>query len=364
MVADMIAPTRPVGRRAGLVRLGVLAGSLALGALLGAIPAGMPSGGAWAQDRQIKGLVDRVDRLQRELSTLQRQVYRGEPPQPPETAPLPGTPSTPEDLGTTATARIELRLSQLEAQIRQLTGEVEEMSYRQGQIRGQIDKLAADMDLRLQLLEQGGAGQALGAGPVGGAPGQLAARPPGSAPPAPDDASPRILGTVPAEDVQAMRPAPVKPASPAASQGPIAGGDTQTAAAYALQGVTPDEQYQAAFNLLSQANYGEAELALRGFVEQNPDHALAGNAKYWLGETYYVRQDYQQAAITFAEGFQQYPDNTKAPDNLLKLGMALSALGSKADACGTFAELLKRYPDAAVTIQQRAKQERQRLGCS
>ena len=137
----------------------------------------------------------------------------------------------------------------------------------------------------------------------------------------------------------------------------------QGAQDYALQGGNAEEQYRHAFGLLSQANYGEAELALRAFVQANPDDPLAGNAQYWLGETYYVRQDFQQAAITFAEAYQRYPDNSKAPDNLLKLGMSLSALGSNSDACGTFAELLKRYPNAAVTIKQRANQERERLGC-
>jgi tol-pal system protein YbgF len=140
-------------------------------------------------------------------------------------------------------------------------------------------------------------------------------------------------------------------------------GGQESAAAYTLVGTTPEEQYKYAFGLLSQANYGEAELALRSFVDQNPNDRLAGNAKYWLGETFYVRQDYQQAAVTFAEAYQEYPGSAKAPDNLLKLGMSLSALGSQSDACGTFVELLKRYPEAAVTILQRAKQERQRLSC-
>src|SRR3546814_4312161 len=65
-----------------------------------------------------------------------------------------------------------------------------------------------------------------------------------------------------------------------------------------------------------------------------------------LGETYYVRGNYQQAAVTFAEGFETYPDNSKAPDNLLKLGMSLASLGSTQDACGTFTVLLDRYADA------------------
>ena len=97
---------------------------------------------------------------------------------------------------------------------------------------------------------------------------------------------------------------------------------------------TPQQQYDYAFGLLRQANYAGAEEAFSAFLVENPDHTLAGNAKYWLGETYYVRGNYQQAAVTFAEGFESYPDNSKAPDNLLKLGMSLASLGSTQDEIG------------------------------
>ncbi len=372
MAEQMIAPAlppvprlrRPLGARFPLGARSLGLACILAGALSWIAPASAP-----AQDSQVQGLVDRVERLQRELQTLQREVYRGEaPPAAVGTAdPVKDTSSGPS-MNTVIAARIELRISQLEAQLRELTGQIEEASYRQTQLRGMIDKLAADTDLRLQQtdlrlqrLEQGGAGMASAA-----AAGQVA----GTAPdqgqdtmlgqPLSGGGAARTLGTVPVEDLQALQSGQVERASPAE---PAPAAESQSATAYVLPGESPQEQYKNAFGLLSQANYVEAELALRAFVEQHADDPLAGNAKYWLGETYYVRQDYQQAAITFAEAYQQYPDNSKAPDNLLKLGMSLSALGSKSDACGTFAELLKRYANAAVTIKQRANRERQRLGC-
>jgi tol-pal system protein YbgF len=368
MTNDMIAPnslpswtlSRTRSKRLA-VRLGAAAllFALALGASIG-----MPAPAALAQDARVQGLIDRIDRLQREMQTLQRAVYRGENPPPAEPAPLASGAgaSGSGDLETTAAARLALRLSQLESQMRELTGLIEESNHRQTQLREQIDKLAADSDLRLRQLEQNAglapnvtglpAGQAQpGAGQGGTA---MLGQPQGTAT---TGGGTNVLGTVPAQDLAAMQsgqaPAGAAPAAPG----------QQSAQAYALKGSTVEEQYQNAFSLLSQANYGEAELALRAFVDEHPDDPLAGNAKYWLGETYYVRQDFQQAAITFAEAYQRYPDNSKAADNLLKLGMSLSALGSNDDACGTFAELLKRYPNAPVTVQQRAKQERQRLNC-
>ena len=291
--------------------------------------AGLASGEAvWAQDANTQAMIDRIDRLQRELVTLQRQVYKGEAPPALAAAGTSG-------ITTTAAARIEQRLSQFEAELRMLTGQVEEAVYRNNQLRERLERLATETDFRLLQLEQ--------------------APRPEAAPGVAGTGQPRVLGTVSQADLEALRSQPVESASPAAQQAAAPG--------YALAGETPEEQYRHAFGLLSQANYGEAELALRTFVELNPQDPLAGNAKYWLCETFYVRQDYQQAAVTFAEAYQEYPNSGKAPDNLLKLGMSLSALGSKPDACGTFVELLKRYPKAAATVIQRAKQERQRLAC-
>ena len=99
-------------------------------------------------------------------------------------------------------------------------------------------------------------------------------------------------------------------------------------APYALQGTTPDEQYQFAFDLMRQTKYADAERALSTFVDEYPDHPLAGNASYWLGETYYVRKDYSNAAQTFAETFKKFPQSGKAPDSLLKLGMIDEAEGT------------------------------------
>ena len=49
------------------------------------------------------------------------------------------------------------------------------------------------------------------------------------------------------------------------------------------------------------------------FLEKHPQDDLASNAQYWLGETYYVRKNYQDAAFAFAEGYQRYPESRKAP---------------------------------------------------
>lgn len=353
---------RPLGR-ALLRAVGVmtLVGGVSMFALLSG-PAPLA-----AQD----SLNAQVERLQRELTALQRQVYRGEAP--PAGA---ATAVTGGELSGTQAARIELRLSQFESELRALTGQVEQFGFRINQVGKRLDNLVADVDLRLQNLEQrvnGGAAVsdasgatglgATGAGTVaaGDVGSNASAAAGGQAPQS--GGAPGTLGVIDQGDLQRFQDNQTVGGGAAPAQ-PGAAGAAQTAAAGATAGGTPQEQYSRAFSLLRQAQYNEAEQALSAFVEQYPEDPLAGNAKYWLGETYYVRGDYQQSAVIFAEGYQQYPDNSKAPDNLLKLGMSLGALGNTADACGTFAELLKRYPDAAATVQRRTKQEQERYTCS
>jgi TolA-binding protein len=82
-----------------------------------------------------------------------------------------------------------------------------------------------------------------------------------------------------------------------------------------------------------------------------------------LGESYYVREDYNQAALVFVEGYQSSPYGGKAPDNLLKLGMSLSRLSRGEEACATFQELNEKFPEVLGSIKARAQKEWQKAGC-
>jgi tol-pal system protein YbgF len=115
--------------------------------------------------------------------------------------------------------------------------------------------------------------------------------------------------------------------------------------------------------IVKQRKYGEAERVLRSFIDNNPKHALASNAHYWLGRTYFVRADFENAAFAFAEGFQKFPEAEKAPANLLNLGMSLARLGKNREACTTYTRLLRTYKDAEDSIKRRITRERQRAKC-
>jgi tol-pal system protein YbgF len=123
------------------------------------------------------------------------------------------------------------------------------------------------------------------------------------------------------------------------------------------------DQYNFALGLIKQADYPAAEEAFKSFVRQHPNDALAGNAQYWLGETYYQREKYADAATAFAEGYKRYPKGAKAADDLLKLGMSLARANQKQNACITLVQLDRDFPNPGNGIRERAKDEKKKLGC-
>ncbi len=304
----------PIPRR----RLAAVA-TIALLALTGAAPA--------LGQSDTRELVNRLQRLENDVQTLNREVFRGGA----GNAGRPSSGSPPAMSGNIA-ADFEVRLQRLEADMQALTGRYEEAAYQVTQLREQLAKSQADLEFRLNRLEQGQAG-GLSATPASAAPATAEAGK--TAAPAPGQPAPHTA----------------EPAAPAPTANSLPSGNDQT-------------QYEYAFNLLRQADYAAAEKAFSQFLSVNPTSTLAGNAQYWLGETLYVRGKYKEAAVAFAEGYQKYPKSNKAPDSLLKLALALSAMKANEDSCAALGELGKRYKDtASPAIMRRADAEKNRLKC-
>ena len=127
---------------------------------------------------------------------------------------------------------------------------------------------------------------------------------------------------------------------------------------------SPTHQFNHAFGLVKQADYPGAETALKAFLHDHPNDPLAGNAQYWLGETYYARNKYPEAAAAFAEGYKRYPKGPKAADGLLKLAMALARADQKKNACVVLTQLDQAFPHPGGAIRDRAAAEKKRVGCS
>jgi len=302
-------------------------------------------------------IIDRLNRIERDVSDLKRQFYRGEVPPPGEAAA-----ETREGPSSTLLADHESRLGRLEEEIRNLTGMVEEAQHSVRQVSDRLDKLVADIDYRLRTIEENLANdQAAGAGAAAQSPPPAAEGSAARPAPGEDDLAAEgggdgerptgVLGTIPFD------------ADVTSGAGEAAEDAPESEVAALPGGAGPQEKYDHAFSLMQRADYAGAQAAFDAFLQEHPDHQLASNAHYWLGETHYVRSEFEQAAIAFMEGYRAAPEGNKAPDSLLKLGLTLDKMGDKADACATLDKLLGDFPAAPATVRGRAEQEQRNLGC-
>ncbi len=306
-------------------------------ALIGACGLMLAAPASQAQIFDLQTMQQELNALRADMADLQRYVYSGQGGISAEALEASGI--TVQPLDTTSGfapgqegASAQVRLSQLEERMRTLTGQIEELQFAQRQQAQRIEQLITDVDLRLAALEGGAAGAATGG--VAAATG--------------------TTGTT--SDVV------VGETTTVIDDGAVVTTETASVGATLPPGSEMD-QYNYAFSLLRQADYDAAEAAFQEFLTMHPNGDLSGNAYYWLGETFYVRNNFQQAAINFLKGYQQFPESSKAPDNLLKLGVTLSRLGKTAEACATFAELDRKFPNAPQNMRDKAAQESAAAGC-
>jgi tol-pal system protein YbgF len=106
--------------------------------------------------------------------------------------------------------------------------------------------------------------------------------------------------------------------------------------------------YGAAFDSLKAGDYVASARGFHAFLEAYPNATLAPNAWYWLGESYYVTQNYPLAAQSFDTLLTHFPESNKAPDALLKLGYAQLEMGRRAEGERTLRDVMARYPGGDV----------------
>jgi tol-pal system protein YbgF len=301
-------------------------------------------------------------------------------------------------LGVPATARaqtsesdIVVRLDQLQSDMRRLTGEIEQLQYRNQQLEQIVRQLQE---------ERGGAPARPGVAAPAPAPvpGRRSdAFDPNVTPNAPG--APQNLGTLSSNTGGAYPtpPAPIPaapPTAPAQIGAPLdistmpanPGNDTTVASGptnpppqqpprnppAAIPGqqlatlppsASPRDEFDLAYGYVLRKDYALAEQAFRDFLRKYPSDRMAGEAQFWLGESLFQSKNYQSAAEAFVTMTKKYPQNPKQPDTLLRLGESLAALKQKDLACVTLAEIGKKYPHAAANVKAAVEREQKRVHC-
>ncbi|MDG9930801.1 MULTISPECIES: tol-pal system protein YbgF [unclassified Pseudomonas] len=216
---------------------------------------------------------------------------------------------------TSAQGQLFMQLQQMQDEIAQLRGLVEEQQNEIQRLKQESLARYQDLDSRLQ----------------GGAAGAQA-----PAQNSPADGAINAAGT---------------PAAPA-QQAPAASNEPADPANEKLY-------YDAAFDLIKAKDFPKASQAFEGFLRKFPQSQYAGNAQYWLGEVNLAQNDLQGAGKAFARVAANYPNHAKVPDSLFKLADVERRLGNTDKARDILKQLIAQYPGSSAA--QLAQRDLQRL---
>ncbi len=294
---------------------------------------------------ETESILKKLQVLQEDIKTLEKAVYS-------------------QDVKTTSTGvalsgenndvltKHLLKLSELEEQFKILTNNFEEINFKLDKLSSRITKVQTDNQMRFQDLENSGTSNTASSS------NKKEKKLPGSGE-AQDLGKTLEIGVTDSEVAAAEQ---IQKTQSIESVGTVLT-ETPERTEKILPNTTPKEQYKFAVSFIKVGDYDTAEIALREFVDTNPNHELAGNAQYWYGETFRVRQLYQDAATAYLNGYQKYPKSSKAPVNLLKLGVMLVQIGEKEQGCSMILGVKDQYPKANQSVMQKAEYEKKKFNC-
>lgn len=235
------------------------------------------------------------------------------------------------------------QISALQSQVQSLQGQVEELKHALDESRQRNKDQYIDLDSRIGRIE--------GHAPTGALPGPATRA-------APQDANPPDVDLggqqgnpspgIPRDDGRTV--GDLTAADRAAAADEDGSGAPEASARSAAPGDPAAETaaYNDAFAALKDGRYAESARRFQDFIDRYPDGALTGNAYYWLGESYYVTQNYKIAEQSFDTLLKRYPDSQKAPDALLKVGYSQYELKQWDQAEATLNQVVQAYPDTTA----------------
>jgi len=313
---------------------------------------------------------------------------------------------------------LSVRLDRMEGALRQLTGTIEQLQYRNQQLESQLKHMQDDTEYRFQQMgSRGGAapppqmtpsgqGNAPMAPPAGrrsdvfdptqspnaqGAPRILGNEaviaapepvgPPVGAPGGRSAGAPLDLSTL--ANTDSPPPQRAVPPSTVASAGSVPMPATQGTPpspppqvrnvlpatpnnqqlATLPPSASPQDEFDMAYGYVLHKDYSLAEQSFRDYLKKYPNERLVPEAQYWLGESLFQQQRYRDAAESFLGVSTKFERSAKAPDALLRLGQSLAAMNQKEAACATLAEVGRKYPRASVNVKRGVEQEQKRAHC-
>ena len=285
----------------------------------------------------IQAVADQIQVLTKDLKTLEKAVYQKSDVTSKNLSQIESS-GLNEDILT----KHLLKLNEIEDQFRELTNKFEEVNFKLDKLSSRVTKIQSDTQLRFSDIENSD-----------GTNKKIKTKLPGSS-------QPKDFGANPGYSVSGL---PEKQETNSIESAQTVITEEPEKKESLLPAKPPNEQYAFAVSFMKIGDYETAEFALKEFIEKNKDHDLAGNAQFWYGETFRIRQLYSDAATAYLDGYQNYPKSKKAPDNLLKLGITMVQLGEKDQGCKMISGIEKEYPKANKSVLQKAQYEQKKFKC-
>lgn len=132
-------------------------------------------------------------------------------------------------------------------------------------------------------------------------------------------------------------------------------GAAKNAQAPKSEASSPEQTYDKAYNLYKDEKYAEARTLFKEFLKNSPTHELAGNARFWIGETQFKEKDYESAILSYEEVLKNFPKNRKAPSAMYKQGLAFLEMKETRVGTAVLRELVQKYPDSEEANLAKAK---------
>jgi TolA-binding protein len=284
--------------------------------------------------RQPPSPEQRLDRLERQMQQMQRQVFpKGRPA---DTAGFSDEPAATQS----SVVSLDQRLDSLEKQMADILRQSEENGHRLQSLESDLAKARNDQDQRLTTLEQ--RMNEAAAAPAAGAATTPSVEVPTTKPPTrPPATKPKVTGEA------------VTPATPAA-----------TAGTTALAGDPGEDAYTEGFRLWESGNYDQAITSLRAFTSAYPKHRRVSYANNLIGRALLDQGQPRAAAEALLANYRNNPAGERAADSLYYLGEALMKLGQPGQACKAYGELEAVYPKVRADLKKQVQDAKAKAQCS
>ncbi len=102
--------------------------------------------------------------------------------------------------------------------------------------------------------------------------------------------------------------------------------------------------YKEAYETLHRGDLEGGRRKFEAFLKQYPNTELSDNAQFWIGETYYLKKDFERAILEYEKAIVKYPEGDKISAALFKQALAFLELGDKANARNLLKRVIEKYP--------------------